>query len=273
MALIESFVAEKDRALADEFLAHGYVVRPVDDRAALDEMRREIVGLVCDHLKVARPQDPQEFLDHIERIVPVAKLNELRLAVYRAMNAKPWFRPTYFALARNVIEALVGNELAMQNKVNLSIQMPNDDSSLLDIHADVFGGETPYQVVMWLPLVDCHRTKSMFILPHDKTKAVTPRMSEVGDGGMAKLYSMVEKDLLWLDVPYGTALVFSPNCLHGNVLNREAATRWSMNCRFTGLFTPYTSPEKKIGSFYLPITTRAVSRIGMAYRAPGGFEE
>ena len=89
MALIESFVAEKDRALADEFLAHGYVVRPVDDRAALDEMRREIVGLVCDHLKVARPQDPQEFLDHIERIVPVAKLNELRLAVYRAMNAKP----------------------------------------------------------------------------------------------------------------------------------------------------------------------------------------
>jgi sporadic carbohydrate cluster 2OG-Fe(II) oxygenase len=273
MPLRQSFVAEKDQALATEFMARGYVIRPVDDRDALDEMRREVVGLACDHLKLDRPNDPQDFLDHIERVVTVAKLNELRLAIYRAMNAKPWFRPTYFALARGLIEALVGNELAMQNKVNLSIQMPNDDSSLLDIHADVFGGETPYQVVMWLPLVDCRGTKSMFILPHDKTRAITPRMNEVGDGGMAKLYQMVEKDLVWLDVPYGTVLVFSPNCLHGNILNRVPATRWSMNCRFTGLFTPYTSPEKKIGSFYLPITTRVVSKIGMAYRPPGGFEE
>lgn len=273
MPLRQSFVADQDQALSAEFLAKGYVVRPVDDRDALDEMRREVVGLVCAHLKIDRPKDPQDFLDHIQRAVGVAKLNELRLAVYRAMNAKPWFRPTYFALGRSLIESLVGNELAMQNKVNLSIQMPDDDSSLLDIHADVFGGETPYQVVMWLPLVDCHATKSMFILPHDKTKAITPRLNEVGDGGMAKLYRMVEKDLVWLDVPYGTVLVFTPNCLHGNVLNRVPTTRWSMNCRFTGLFTPYTSPEKKIGSFYLPITTRAVSRIGMAYRPPGGFEE
>jgi sporadic carbohydrate cluster 2OG-Fe(II) oxygenase len=273
MPLRHSFVDEKDRALAEEFMARGYVIRPVDDREALDEMRDEIVRMVCAHLKLDPPNDPQDFLDHIERVVAPARLNDLRLAVYRAMNAKPWFRPTYFALARSAIEALVGNELAMQNRVNLSIQMPNDDSSLLDIHADVFGGETPYQVVMWLPLVDCHDTKSMFILPHDKTRAITPRLSEVGDGGMARLYQMVEKDLIWLDVPYGTALVFTPNCLHGNVVNRVPATRWSMNCRFTGLFTFYTSSEKKIGSFYLPITTRAVSRIGLAYRPPGGFEE
>jgi hypothetical protein len=46
-----------------------------------------------------------------------------------------------------------------------------------------------------------------------------------------------------------------------------------MNCRFTGLFTPYTGAEKKVGSFYLPITTRPVSRIGMAYRPLAGFRE
>lgn len=273
MALHHTFVAERDRALADEFMARGYVIRPVDDRAALDDLRREVVALACDHLKIPQPNDPQDFLDHIERVVTPAKLNDLRLSVYRAMNARAWLRPTYFALARGTIESLVGNELAMQNKVNLSIQMPNDDSSLLDIHADVFGGETPFQVVLWLPLVDCHGTKSMFILPHDKTKAVTPRMSEIGEGGMAGLYKLVEKDLVWLDVPYGTALVFSPNCLHGNIVNTVPSTRWSMNSRFTGLFTPYTSPEKKIGSYYLPITTRVVSRIGMEYRPPGGFEE
>lgn len=273
MALIESFVAPADKALESEFLQQGYVIRPVDNRDALDELRREVARLVCAHLNRETPGDVGAFLNEIHRLVSVPDLNPLRLAVYRAMNDKSWFRPTYFALARSVIEGLVGNELAMQNRVNLSIQFPEDDSSLLDLHADVFGGETPFQVVEWLPLVDCHRTKSMFILPAPKTSEITPRLSEIGDGGMARLYDMVEKDLVWLDVPYGTALVFSPNCLHGNIINREPQTRWSMNCRFTGLFTPYTSDEKKIGSYYLPITTRPVSRVGMNYRPPGGFVE
>jgi sporadic carbohydrate cluster 2OG-Fe(II) oxygenase len=273
MSVVRSFVTEADASLANEFLERGYVIRPVEDRASLDALRAEVCALLCGELGVGVPDDIGAFLDTIHTRLKVADLNRVRLAVYRAMNERDWFRPTYFHLARGIVSALVGNELAMQNRVNLSIQFPQDDSSLLDIHADVFGGETPFQVVEWLPLTDCRRTKSMFILPAPQTEAITPRLAEIGDGGMAHLYEMVEKDLVWLDVPYGTVLVFSPNCLHGNVRNDEAETRWSMNCRLTGLFTPYTSPEKKIGSYYLPITTRPVSRVGMRYLPPGGFEE
>ena len=273
MGLSETFFSAAEKALFEEFAEQGYVIRDVEDRDALDALRREIVATVADRLGRAAPEDAGRFLDTIHEIVAVPRLNELRLATYRAINERPWFRPSYFNLARGLVESLVGNELAMQNRVNLSIQMPHDDSSLLELHADVFGGETPFQVVQWLPLVDCRDTKSMFILPHAKTKEVTPRLAEIGAGGMAKLFDMVERDLVWLDVPYGKVLVFSPNCLHGNVVNRLPTTRWSMNCRFTGLFTPYTSFEKKIGSYYLPITTRPVSRIGMEYRPPTGFEE
>jgi len=273
VGLTEKFTSDADAELSSDFLEHGYVIRAVDDREALDALRREVTGLVAAQLGRDMPNDPAAFLDNIHNIVAVPALNQLRLAVYRAMNAEPWCRPTYFRLGRSYLEALVGNELAMQNRINLSIQMPEDDSSLLDIHADVFGGETPFQVVQWLPLVDCYDTKSMFILPRPKTEAVLPRLAELGEGGMAELFRLVERDLIWLDVPYGTTLIFSPNCLHGNIVNRVPTTRWSMNCRFTGLFTPYTSYEKKIGSYYLPITTKPVSRIGMAYRHPTGFAE
>lgn len=272
-AVVESFVSDKDKALAAEFMANGYVIRPVDDRPALDAMRRQIVALVCEQLKLPLPNDDGQFLDHIQDRVPVARLNELRLAVYRAMNARAWFRPTYFALGRSIIEGLVGNELAMQNRVNLSIQMPNDDSSVLPIHADAFGGETPFQVVVWLPLVDCIRTKSMFILPYEQNRKILPLMNQFRDGGMAEAYERVKDQLIWLDVPYGTVLVFSPNQLHGNIVNAEPTSRWSMNCRLTGLFTPYTSHEKKLGSYYLPITMRPVSQIGLDYEPPGGFQE
>jgi sporadic carbohydrate cluster 2OG-Fe(II) oxygenase len=271
MAVVESFFTPEEARLGRQFLESGYVIREVDDRPALDELRATVVRLVCEHLKCTAPADHGAFLDTIhERVVP-EKLNDLRLFVFRAMNEFPWMRPTYHALGRSLLATLVGNELAMQNRVNLSIQMSNDNSSLLDIHSDVYGGETPFQVVQWLPLVSVSGRKSMFILPQAKTKAVARDFKKLGD--MRALFAAVKDDLIWLDIPYGNVLVFDSSCLHGNVINDTSTTRWSMNCRFTGLFTPYTSYEKKLGSFYLPITTRAASRVGMRYEQPSGFEE
>ena len=184
MHVINSFIRPEEQALADEFAANGYVVRPVDDREALDELRRFVAQTVCDQLKMQLPNDVDDFLNHVERVVPIEKLNEVRLNTYRKMNAAPWFRSTYFGLARSTIETLVGNELAMQNRVNLSIQLPRDDLSLLAIHADAFGGETPFQVVEWLPLVDCYKTKSMFVLPRAKSEAADASFTRYEGKGM-----------------------------------------------------------------------------------------
>jgi sporadic carbohydrate cluster 2OG-Fe(II) oxygenase len=273
MALAESFHPIEDATLVDEFTSSGYLIREVEDRAALDEMRHELVLIAAGLAEQKVPQDDGVFLDNIHTMIPVDKLNAFRLGVYREMNAKAWFRPTYFRLTRRMIENLVGNELAMQNRINFSIQMPKEQTSLLDIHADVFSGETPYQVVQWLPLVSVSRTKSMFILPRQKSEAVVQRFKDFAQGGMPALYEEVKRDLIWLDIPYGKVLIFCPNFLHGNVVNEEATTRWSMNCRFTGLFTPYDSAEKSLGSFYLPITIRPLTRVGMAYKQPSGFQE
>lgn len=273
MPLSETFLSVDETTLADEFQTQGYVIRDVEDRAALDALRGEIASAAARVLEQPAPKDAGAFLDNVHRIVTVDKINPFRLGIYRELNTRSWFRPTYFSLARRLIETLVGNELAMQNRINFSIQMPADRTSLLDIHADVFSGETPFQVVHWLPLVDVERTKSMFYLPRPKSEAVATRLKEFAGGGMTALFEAVKSDLVWLTVPYGKLVVFSPNCLHGNVLNEESTTRWSLNTRFTGLFTPYNSGEKSLGSFYLPITVRPVTRVGLAYRHPEGFEE
>jgi sporadic carbohydrate cluster 2OG-Fe(II) oxygenase len=273
MALTETFQSAKEAPDGGEFLRTAYVIRDVEDRAALDALRREIVLAACRLIGHPPPKDDGAFLDDLHRIVPIERLNDLRLGLYREINGKPWFRPTYFRLARGLVETLVGNELAMQNRINFSIQMPEDRTSLLDLHADVFAGETPYQVVQWLPLVDVKATKSMFILERPKSEKVVARLKDFSEGGMSALFDAVKPELVWLDIPYGKVLIFSPNVLHGNVINEEPTTRWSLNCRYTGLFTPYGIGERSLGSYYSPITARPVTRIGMAYRQPGGFEE
>ena len=40
-----------------------------------------------------------------------------------------------------------------------------------------------------------------------------------------------------------------------------------------GAFYAVPRSRKKLGSYYLPITTRAVTKTGMSYREPSGFEE
>ena len=267
----EGFFSDGELFLSNAFLEDGHVVRAVDDRAALDRIRDRVAALAAEALGIADPGEPGRFLNTIHQHLPASELNRVRLAVLNGLNAEPWLRVAYHRLAHRLLAILVGNELAMQRRINLSIQLPNDDSSLLPVHADVWDGDSPYEVVVWVPLVDCYRTKSMFLLPPAHARTVEARFGAFAGRSTEDLYDEIKPHLVWLDVPYGSALLFSQNLMHGNRINREPETRWSMNCRFKSLFSPYAG--KRLGEFFEPITMRAATRLGMAYRFPEGFDE
>ena len=56
-------------------------------------------------------------------------------------------------------EIIKGNKLL--NKKDITVF----NSSLLPIHSDVWSGCSPFEVVLWVPLVDVYDSKSMFIFP------------------------------------------------------------------------------------------------------------
>lgn len=265
------FFAPEEEALIARFLDSGHAILPVEDRGALERIRGHVAGLAARHLKVAEPDDPGAFLDTIHERVTVAGLNDLRLAVIRGINREPWFRPAYHALARRALATLVGNELAMQRRINLSIQLPRDASSLLPVHADVWSGDSPYEVVLWVPLVDCHRTKSMYIAERRFDEATQADLARFAGCGAEDLYQAIAPKVTFLDVPFGHCLLFTQNLMHGNRVNEEPGTRWSMNCRFKALLAPYA--DKKLGEFFEPITMRPATRFGLDYRLPEGFHE
>ena len=258
-------------ALSGRYINDGYVIAPVEDRAALDRMRDHLARLAARHLGLAAPSDGQKFLNEVGNHVTPIKLNELRLAVINGANAEPWFRQYYFAIGRNLLANIVGNEIAMQRRVNLSIQMPDDDSSLLAVHADVWSGDSPYEVVMWLPLVDCFRTKAMYLMPPAADREIQSRLGEFNGKTSEDLFCTIEPHVKFIDIRYGEVIVFNHNLMHGNRINREPETRWSMNCRFKSLFSPYA--DKRLGEFFEPITIRPATRVGMNHALPGGFEE
>lgn len=266
-----SFLDADEAAQCERFVDRGHVIQPAEDRAALDGIRARAAALAAGHLGLAASGDPGAFLNGIHRQVGPEALNALRLSVIQGLNADPAFRRAYYLLARRALAAIVGNELAMQRRVNLSIQLPGDESSLLPVHADVWAGDSPFEVVLWVPLVDCRDTKSMYLLPPEPDGAMQARLAEFAGKSSENLFRAIEPQIQFLDVPYGHVLVFSQNLMHGNRVNREPDTRWSMNCRFKSVMSPYG--DKRLGEFFEPLVLRPATRLGMRYGLPRGFND
>ncbi len=265
------FLDAADAARTEAFLRDGTIIGAAEDRAALDRIRSLVAGIAAKTLGLPNPEDPDSFLNRVGERVEASKLNDFRLAVIKGMNAEPWLRQAYFAVARAAVQCIAGNELCMQRRINLSIQLPGDSSSLLPVHSDTWSGDSPFEIVLWIPLVDCYRTKSMYILPPVGASQIQRNLAAFAGRSAEDIFRDIERDVAWLEIPYGNFLLFNQNLPHGNRVNDEADARWSMNCRFKGVFTPYA--DKKLGEFFEPITLRAASRIGLDYEAPGSFSE
>jgi len=265
------FNTDSNTNLAEEFLRQGYVIVPTENADGLQRIQGLVADLAAIHLAIERPNDATEFLNDIDQHVKVEGLNALRLAVISGIRNEAWFRPTYYQLAKNAIEQIVGNELAMQRGMGLSVQLPKDDSSLLPVHADVWDGDSPYEVVMWIPLVDCYKTKAMYLMPPDKDRDFQKEMANFKDASAEDIFNAIKEDVDYIEIPFGSILLFSQTLMHGNRLNVESETRWSMNCRFKSLLSPYA--DKKLGEFFEPLSIKPATRLGMAYDLPRGFDD
>ena len=274
-----NFETLEDSAIAQTFLKNGYFKFKVRDLKALNLLKKEVAKLAAKHAPVDFDINCDDaaidiFLNSAHSKISLTELNRIRMAIYADLNANRWFRPLYYNLGKFALDAILGNELVMQNRVNLSIQFPKDDSSLLPAHCDFFSGESPFQVVLWTPLVNVFDTKSMFILSPDENKKLIPSIAK--HRSMNTIFDSIKNKVSFLNINFGEAMVFSPNLLHGNVVNQVPETRWSFNARFKSLLSPYNEiegNEKKLGMFYLPITTKPVTKIGMVHRHPEGFDD
>ena len=255
-------------SIEKRFLEAGYIITATEDRKALAAIQHKTVAAAATVVGIPTPTDQTHFLDHFHEHVEVNRLNEMRLAVLARLLNDSEFRALYFACGRKLIETIVGSELAMQRGIGLSIQMPGDDSSLLLLHSDTWGSEcSPFEVVFWVPLVDCTRTKSMFLLPPEADRRWRKRIHEFEKRGTEALYQAVEPELEWVDIRFGEVMLFTPTLMHGNRVNREPTTRWSFNIRFKGLFTPYAN--KTLGEYFAPHTIAPASRVGLEFDPPG----
>ena len=258
----------KEKKIIKEFNDKGYIVFNIKNLNRLNRVKKEVENVVFKKLFQKKikiyNKDKKNILNSFHKYLSLAELNKFRMSTYNHLNSKSWFLENYFDIAKDKIEIICGNELAMQRKVNLSIQFPKDDSSLLPIHSDVWSGCLPYEVVLWVPLVNVNKTKSMFILDKKNNKNFYKNFYKFENS--EKLQKSIDKKINWLKIKYGQGLIFSHQLVHGNKINLSKETRWSFNCRFKSLMSPYD--KKDIAETFMPISIRPATIYGMNYEEP-----
>lgn len=260
------FFEHDEKKTIDQFLDQGYVIIPVASPETLLEIKNELFQISRNILNFSDEVKLEDFFNHTEKYVTIESLNDFRVQVIHTMNTWNDLRPSLYHLGKKYIDWIVGNEICQQRAINLSIQLSNDKSSLLPLHTDVWSGNSPYEVVFWVPLVNCYQTKSMFLIPYKESQKVLENFSDYSHLNVEELYQEIKGSAIELNVPFGSAVIFSHSILHGNRVNLENECRWTFNVRFKSLLSPYGS--KEIGETFLPITIRPLTRIGFHYKKP-----
>ena len=194
-------------------------------------------------------------------------LNKKRLKIFQNINKDKMFKKNYFKIFEDELSDIVGNELMMQKKINLNIQMPNDKNSLIEMHADSYSGESNFEVITWLPLVNVFSTKSIYDLPIEKSMKIEKEITKYNFKGTDIIFNKHKKNIKFLKLNYGEGLIFSSNILHGNKINLTKQTRFSLNCRFKSVFTPQNKnlTNKTNSNMYSNISLKPASVLGMKY--------
>ena len=188
----------------------------------------ELITDIESQIKKVLDLSSEQDLSDLHRYINTEELNEKRLDAFKKINSinaiKNKLKKAIFPNA----QYLMGQDLAIQTQINLSMQIPNDESSILEPHQDYRSGDSPFQKVIWIPLTECRDTNCLYMNNNDG------------------IFEPIE-------AKYGEIMMFDPNTLHGNVLNTTKKTRVSVNIRVKNWFSPDMGtyiPDRQFGEYY-----------------------
>lgn len=241
--------------------SHAYI-RSVVLHSINEEVQRIIPGHV-----------PIVDLSCLHCTLPINRVNEVRINAYNTINNSLNLHNKCFELVENSIVQLLGPDLAVQAKINLSIVMPDDPSSVIPLHSDINTGEPLHELVIWIPITDCYDTNSVFLTDKDSSFRMHSSLTEINNLESPTLDDIANQlfTLDYLTIDSNSVLVFSPLLYHGSNTNTTNATRVSLNFRIKNLFSPYEHSKcegKGLNSFFIPFRESDLTKLVTHYSLP-----
>jgi sporadic carbohydrate cluster 2OG-Fe(II) oxygenase len=247
------------------FQENGYLIKKIKDTKSLNYIFKKFEKIMFQEKKM---RNKIIQLNKLHNKINKASLNNMRVSLIKKINEDKKFSLNYYNIAKDTLDFLIGNEVAMQKNINVSIQTPRDKNSMLSMHSDIHAGESPFEVVAWLPLTDVESNSMSMFITKPKFNKIINKSVVHSKKNIHEIYKKNKKKFKFIEIKFGEILIFSPILLHGNTVNETDKTRISMNCRFKSLLTPYnvfSKTHRNIPHFYKPLTIKPMTKIGFNF--------
>jgi len=245
-------------------LENGFEVVEADEPQYLEELRKNIF-IIAKQIFELPGSDPMEGLNNFHRSISnltLGDLNKKRIECIERITVECNAVEAIFKSFEQRILGLLGPDILAQKTCNLVIQPPGDPNPS-ELHRDA-PGNSPYELVVWVPLVNCFGTKTMYILDITHSEKALDRLAEnPQDWDIFEQY--VKSNAKRPNVAFGQALIFHAGCLHGSDINSERDTRVSLNVRYKNLFSP--SGLKNQLQFFKLLRASHVTSLGSRFEA------
>jgi len=239
--------------------SHGYQLIKTNKLKYLDAFKNDLSKFLIERFSLSE-KEPNLILNNIHKFAKINSdkmANDLVLEVINNFSKSYDFAEIAYNLFGEQIEKLLGPDLHAQRNNNIVFQYPNS-SRFSELHTDS-PPNSPYEIVFWIPLVDCFDTKSFFVLPVEESKNLINKYKS----NHFENWSDFKKESLskarHVKVNYSEALLFWTGIMHGSLNNQTDESRWCLNVRFKNLFAPCGQNDPL--TYYKVFRTSSVTRL------------
>ena len=255
-----------------EFNKRGYLIIDHEN----DNSYKKLKEIVEESIKISVKNicgKKLKSLSKFHETVTNINVNDVRVHSYNLINSFPNLHDLCFSLIKNQINNLLGPDLAVQAKVNLSIVPPHDKSSIIPLHSDINTGESIHQIVSWIPFTKCYSSNSLFITDLKASLKLHKNLANLNKPNKPTIsdYGDIHLKPKYLDLDTNQNLIFTPLIYHGSNPNLTNDTRVSLNYRLKNLYSPYLHHDcegKSLSTFYKRYRISKLTEVTDSYEKP-----
>jgi len=220
-----------------DFLVRGYAKLTYERRFEIDTLSSYLVEKTNNYLQKQGLGEHIDSLDKLHLCVNDKSLNDLRMYLITSLNERKNTNNLLIDSAiSSHIENILGNDLLIQKHVNLVLQRP-EDPDISETHRD-FPGNSAFELVVWVPLVDCDEKMSLYLIDKELSLFYTNHLRKTKGRDWSRIKKEIETKATTVPVRYGEVLIFMTPLFHGSRVNKSESTRVSLNFRMKSLFSP-----------------------------------
>ena len=157
----------------------GYFVNRTNKIKFLDKLKSDLYNLLQEIFNFNCP-DIDYGLNNFHKLISNItdpELNEKRVLLINKFNETCNPGNLIFDAFKDNIIKLLGPDLLIQKNCNIVIQKPNDPNPS-ELHRDA-PANSPYEIVLWIPLVDCYKSKAMYLVDFKNTCKLYQNLEEL----------------------------------------------------------------------------------------------